>query len=151
MLTSRPSICHSTPAPVFFCPVPVLSAQRRHQIASLLRLQPERALPRPTSSPLLSPLMGPFFSAVFSLGYVLSSVPPSCLTSSPPRYKTVTMLIRRRPLNPLISLRKELGLLEKYSTWLIRSSWFVATQEIELVPKGFSYRHLAKMFVNQRV
>lgn len=49
---------------------------------------------RPTLLPfplLLSPLMV-FF--VFSLGYVLSSVPPSCLTSTPCLYKTVTMLIR---------------------------------------------------------
>lgn len=57
------------------------------------------------------PSNGAFFSAVFSLGYVLSSVPPSCLTPSPPRYKTVTMLIRRQPRNPLISalLRRSSG------------------------------------------
>lgn len=33
---------------------------------------------------------------MFSLGYVLSSVPPSCVTSTPRHYKTVTMAIRSR-------------------------------------------------------
>lgn len=33
---------------------------------------------------------------MFSLGYVLSSVPPSCVTSTPRHYKTVTLVIRSR-------------------------------------------------------
>lgn len=55
---------------------------------------------------------------VFSLGYVLSSVPPSCLTSTPCHYKTVTILIRRQA-GPLWSwpFRKHaLRCLEKYLT-----------------------------------
>lgn len=73
---------------------------------------------RPTLLPfplLLSPLMV-FF--VFSLGYVLSSVPPSCLTSTPCLYKTVTMLIRWQagPLWSLPFRKHTLRCLEKYLT-----------------------------------
>lgn len=88
-------------------PVPVLSAQRlsRPQIASLLKQQPERPLLRPHLFSFIVPsIMGPFFFRpcflwlVFCLLYLLP-----VLTPSPPRSKTVTMLIRRHPRNPLIS------------------------------------------------